>query len=42
MTVTDQKTLAQELMAAHVSGEAIEVPPSARGADFDLPAAYAV
>jgi 2-oxo-3-hexenedioate decarboxylase len=42
MTVTDQKTLAQELMAAHVSGEAIEIPPSARGADFDLPAAYAV
>ena len=42
MTVTDQKTLAQELMAAHATGEAIEVPPSARRADFDLTAAYAV
>jgi 2-keto-4-pentenoate hydratase len=42
MTVIDHKTLAQELLAARASGEAIEVPPSARGADFDLPAAYAV
>jgi 2-keto-4-pentenoate hydratase len=36
------KTLAQELLAAYSSGTAITVPPSARDAAFDLPAAYAV
>ena len=42
MTITDQKTLAQELMTAYSRGEVIEVPPSARDAAFDMPAAYAV
>ena len=42
MTVTRSKTLAQELLAAYASGQAIAVPPSARDAAFDLPAAYAV
>jgi 2-oxo-3-hexenedioate decarboxylase len=36
------KTLAQELLAAYSSGRPITVPPSARDAGFDLPAAYAV
>jgi 2-oxo-3-hexenedioate decarboxylase len=42
ITVADQKTLAQELMAAFSSGQEIAVLPSARGAGFDLPAAYAI
>src|SRR5580692_3590759 len=42
MTVTDQKTLAEELTAAYSNREVIAVPPSARGAGFDLAAAYAV
>jgi 2-oxo-3-hexenedioate decarboxylase len=42
MTVTDQKTLAQELMAAHSSGHVMTVPPSARDQSFDLTAAYAI
>ena len=42
MTVTDQKSLAQELLTAYSSRELIAVPPSARDAGFDLPAAYAV
>jgi 2-oxo-3-hexenedioate decarboxylase len=42
MTVTDQKTLTQELMAAHSSGQVMTVPPSARDQGFDLTAAYAI
>ena len=42
MTVAEQITLAQELLTAHSSGHAVPIPPSARGADFDLSAAYAV
>ncbi len=41
MAVTDQITLAQELMAAYASGQ-VTVPPSARDAGFDLAAAYTV
>jgi 2-oxo-3-hexenedioate decarboxylase len=40
--VTDQKTLAHELMAAYSGGHVIAVPPSARDAAFDLSAAYGV
>jgi 2-oxo-3-hexenedioate decarboxylase len=42
VTVTDQKTIARELMAAYSAGHVIAVPPSARDAAFDLSAAYAV
>jgi len=42
VTVTDHKTLAQELMAAYSGGQVMTLPPSARDAAFDLPAAYAV
>lgn len=34
--------LAQELLSAYTTGAMVAVPPSARGADFDLHAAYAV
>jgi len=42
LTVADQKTLAQELMAAYSGGHVITVPPSAREGGFDLREAYAV
>ena len=38
----DARALAQELLAARTGGHMVEVPPSARDAVFDLPAAYAV
>jgi 2-oxo-3-hexenedioate decarboxylase len=38
----DRYALAEELMAAYSSGQKVSVPPSARDAAFDLPAAYAV
>jgi 2-oxo-3-hexenedioate decarboxylase len=38
----DPKALAQELLAAHSSGQTIAAPPSERDNGFDLPAAYAV
>lgn len=38
----DPKTLAQELAAAYVNRQVIEIPPSARDPAFDLPSAYAV
>jgi 2-oxo-3-hexenedioate decarboxylase len=38
----DPKALAQELLAAHSSGQTIATPPSARDNGFDLSTAYAV
>src|SRR5437763_551732 len=38
----DPKVLAQELMVAYAGCRIVTVPPSARDAAFDLPAAYAV
>jgi len=38
----DTNALAQELMAARSSGQAIMIPPSGRDASFDLATAYAV
>jgi 2-keto-4-pentenoate hydratase len=42
VTATNHTSLALELMAAYSRGEAIQVPPSARDAAFDLTAAYAI
>jgi 2-keto-4-pentenoate hydratase len=42
MSDPDIHSLAQEMLAASTSGAMISVPPSARQAEFDLNAAYAV
>jgi 2-oxo-3-hexenedioate decarboxylase len=42
MTILDLDALADELAAAYATGTVLATPPSARDADFDLAAAYAV